>query len=73
MKHKRFIYVYECFAQMCVCATCVCLVPMKDRRRHWILWTWSNGLLWAANVDAGNQTSKIKPGSSVKIRSALNY
>ena len=42
---KRFIYVYECFAQMYVCAPCVWLVPTKDRRRHWIHCPWSYGLL----------------------------
>lgn len=38
----------ECSVCIYVCATYMCLVPMKEKGAHWIPWNWSNGWLWTA-------------------------
>lgn len=41
-------YVYECFASIHACTSCVYLVPMEAGRRLQIPYNWSYGWLWAA-------------------------
>lgn len=38
----NYVFIlYVCFVCMYIHAPCVCLVPVKPRRGHWILWHWN--------------------------------
>lgn len=49
---------YTCFACMCVCTLCVCLVPMKARRGCLVPWNLSFRL-WATMQVLGNWTQVL--------------
>lgn len=59
--------MYECFACVCVCTSCECLVPMGERRGQRVLYERNHRQLWA-NV----RVLGTKPRLSVRAASALN-